>query len=52
MEPSNVLLPTPLPPKIPMRWPLPQGSSPSMARMPVIEASVDVGAVEGIPARP
>ena len=26
IAPSSVLLPTPLPPKMPMRWPLPQGS--------------------------
>src|ERR1700722_3165046 len=35
MAPSKVLLPTPLPPKIPTLCPLPQGSRPSMARMPV-----------------
>ena len=33
--PSSVLLPTPLPPKRPMRWPRPQVSSASMARTPV-----------------
>ena len=32
--PSNVLLPTPLPPKIPMRWPRPQVTKASRARMP------------------
>ncbi len=37
--PSRVLLPTPLPPKMPTRCPLPQGSSPSMARMPVTSGS-------------
>ena len=40
IEPSSVLLPTPLPPKMPMRWPLPQGSSPSIARMPVTSGCV------------
>ena len=39
MEPSSVLLPTPLPPKIPMRCPLPQGSRLSIARMPVTNGS-------------
>ena len=39
MEPSSVLFPTPLPPKMPMRWPLPQGSRPSMARIPVTSGS-------------
>ena len=33
--PSSVLLPTPLPPNRPMRWPRPQVSSASMARTPV-----------------
>ena len=33
--PSSVLLPTPLPPNRPMRWPRPQVSRPSMARTPV-----------------
>jgi hypothetical protein len=33
--PSNVLFPTPLPPKIPMRWPIPQVSRASMDRTPV-----------------
>ena len=40
MEPSSVLLPTPLPPKMPIRCPLPQGSRLSMARMPVASGSV------------
>ena len=35
--PSSVLLPTPLPPNSPMRWPRPQVSSASMARTPVRE---------------
>ena len=48
MEPSSVLLPTPLPPKIPMRCPLPQGSRLSMARIPVTSGSGDVLAVQRI----
>ena len=40
MEPSSVLFPTPLPPKIPILWPLPQVSRLSMARMPVASGSV------------
>ncbi len=40
MEPSRVLFPTPLPPKMPMRCPFPQGSKPSMARIPVMSGSV------------
>ena len=40
MQPSSVLLPTPLPPKMPMRWPLPQVSRLSITRMPVTSGSV------------
>ena len=38
--PNNVLLPTPEPPKIPTRWPLPNGSRLSMARTPVTSGSL------------
>ena len=38
--PRTVLLPTPDPAKMPMRWPLPIVSSPSMARMPRLTGSV------------
>ena len=37
--PISVLLPTPLPPKMPMRWPRPQVRKPSMARMPQLSGS-------------
>ena len=40
MAPSSVLLPTPLPPNRPMRWPFPQVSRLSMERMPVTRRSV------------
>ncbi len=40
IAPSSVLLPTPLPPKMPILWPRPQGSRPSMARIPVTSGSV------------
>jgi hypothetical protein len=40
MAPRRVLFPTPLPPKIPMRWPLPHGKRPSMARTPVTKGWV------------
>ena len=33
--PSLTLLPTPEPEKIPIRWPRPQGSSASLARIPL-----------------
>ena len=39
MVPNSVLLPTPDPPKMPIRWPRPQGSNESIARMPVISGS-------------
>jgi hypothetical protein len=39
MAPNKVLFPTPLPPKIPMRWPLPQGNRLSITRTPVTNCS-------------
>ena len=44
--PSSVLLPTPEPAKMPMRWPLPQVSRPSMARTPVASGRADRLAAE------
>ncbi len=52
MEPSSVLLPTPLPPKMPMRWPLPQGSRLSMARIPVTSGWVMCSRASGLVAWP
>ena len=52
MEPSSVLLPTPLPPKMPMRWPLPHGSRPSMARIPVTRGWVMCSRSSGLPGVP
>src|ERR1035438_9030065 len=40
IDPNSVLLPTPLPPKMPMRWPRPTGSRLSMARRPVWSGTV------------
>ena len=40
IDPNRVLLPTPLPPKMPTRWPRPTGSRPSMARKPVSSGAV------------
>ena len=40
MDPSSVLLPTPLPPKIPMRCPQPTGSRLSIARIPVVSGRI------------
>ena len=40
MAPSSVLFPTPLPPYNPIRWPRPQGSKLSIARIPVTRGSV------------
>jgi hypothetical protein len=46
--PSSVLLPTPLPPNRPTRWPRPQVSSASMARTPVPSGDVDRLAASGL----
>ena len=40
ISPNSVLLPTPLPEKMPILWPLPQVSSPSKLRMPNTNGSV------------
>jgi len=52
MEPSSVLLPTPEPPKMPMRWPRPQGRRPSMARMPVGRSRVMGSRSSGLTGEP
>lgn len=40
IDPKSVLLPTPLPPKMPIRWPWPTGIRPSTARSPVTNGAV------------
>ncbi len=52
MAPSRVLFPTPLPPKMPMRWPLPHGRSPSMARTPVTSGWVMCSRSSGLTGAP
>ena len=43
IEPSNIDLPTPVPAKMPTRWPRPQVNKPSMAATPV-SIGVSIGA--------